>query len=147
MVKKKRAARRPANAAAGLRGIARERIDEMSGSVHWVTEGDIKEGKLDDFKELMAEMVERVRADEPDMLNYEWFLSEDGRHCQVYERYKSSAVAMAYLATYRRSYAERFLAAVTPTRMMVYGDPDDAVRGALSHSDPVYFSTIGGFIR
>ena len=119
----------------------------MSGSIHWVREGDIKEGKLDAFKELMAEMVDAARAYEPDMLNYEWFLSEDGRHCQVYERYKSSAVAMARLATYRRSYAERFLAAATPTRMIVYGDPDDAVRGALSDSEPAYFSMIGGFVR
>jgi len=119
----------------------------MSGSVHWVREGDIKEGKLDAFKELMAEMVETARGDAPDMLNYEWFLSDDGAHCQVYERYKSSAVAMAHLTTYRRSFAERFLEAVTPTRMFVYGDPDDAVRGALSDFEPVYFAMIGGFIR
>ena len=119
----------------------------MSGSVHWVVEGEIKEGKLEAFKELMAEMIEATRAEEPDTLNYEWFLSEDGSRCQVYKRYKSSASAMAHLATYRRSYAERFLATVTPMRTIVYGDPDDAVRGALSDSDPVYFSMIGGFIR
>ena len=119
----------------------------MSGAVHWVREGEIKEGQRDAFEALMAEMAEKARADEPEMLSLEWFLSEDGRHCQVHERYKSSAVAMAQLATYRRTYAERFLAAVSPTRMVVYGDLDEAVRGALSDSDPEYFSRIGGFSR
>ncbi|MDP2620140.1 MAG: antibiotic biosynthesis monooxygenase [Hyphomicrobiales bacterium] len=119
----------------------------MSGSVHWVREGDIKEGKLDAFKELMAEMVEAARAEEPDTLNYEWFLSDDGQRCQISERYKDSAAAMAHLASFGRRFAERFMAVLTPTRMVVFGDPDDAVRGALSGFDPAYYTLIGGFAR
>jgi len=119
----------------------------MSGSVHWVVEGDIKEGKRDAFEELMAEMVEATRAQEPEALNYEWYVGEDGPRFQIYERYKDSAAAMTHLGNFRRNFAERLMAVVTPTRVTVYGDPDESVRGALSDFDPHYFSMIGGFAR
>ena len=49
----------------------------MSGNVHWVLELNIKDGALDDFKALMGEMVTATKTNEPDAMNYEWFISED----------------------------------------------------------------------
>lgn len=36
---------------------------------------------------------------------------------------------------------------VTPTQMVVFGDPDDAGRGVLSRFAPAYFDFKGGFVR
>lgn len=119
----------------------------MSGSVHWVVEAEIKEGKLDAFKELMDEMVEATRAQEPEALTYEWYVGEDGQRCHLFERYKDSAAVMTHLGNFRRNFAERLMAVVTLTGVTVYGDPDESVRGALSDFDPHYFSMIGGFAR
>ena len=47
----------------------------MSGNVHWVLELNIKDGALDDFKALMGEMVTATKTNEPDAMNYEWFIS------------------------------------------------------------------------
>ncbi len=119
----------------------------MSGNVLWVLELDIKQGELDNFKALMNEMVDATRANEPDAMNYEWFISDDERSCHLYERYVDSAATMTHLGSFGQYFAERFLAAVTPTRLVVYGDPNDEVRAALSAFGAVHMAQIGGFAR
>jgi quinol monooxygenase YgiN len=44
----------------------------------------------------MNDMVESTKA-EPGALNYEWFISEDGTSCHIYERYADSAAAMVHM--------------------------------------------------
>ena len=43
----------------------------MADNIHWILELDINDGKSDDFKALMTEMVDATQADEPDALIYE----------------------------------------------------------------------------
>ena len=62
----------------------------------------IKSGQLDNFKELVEELV-RSTQNEPDTLPYEWFISEDNRICRVYERYPDSAATMARLGNLTKS--------------------------------------------
>ena len=119
----------------------------MSDNVHWLLELAIKEGQLDAFKALMQEMVEATQTNEPDTLNYEWFISEDGKTCHLYERYADSAATMTHLGSFGQKFAERFLAAVEPTRFVVYGNPNDEVRQALSGFGAVHMEQIGGFVR
>ena len=119
----------------------------MSDHVHWMLEVAIKPGELDNFKALMNEMVEATEANEPNTLNYEWFISEDGSNCHIYERYADSAATMTHLGSFGQNYAERFLAMVNPTRFVVYGNPNDEVRQALAGFGAVHMEQIGGFAR
>ena len=119
----------------------------MSDNVHWVLELEIKQGELDNFKALMNEMVEATRANEPGTMNYEWFIGADESSCHLYERYADSAATMTHLGSFGQNFAERFMAAVTPTRLVVYGDPNDEVRAALSAFGAVHMAQIGGFAR
>ena len=119
----------------------------MSGNVLWVLELDIKQGALDNFKALMNEMVDATRANEPGTMNYEWFIGDDGNTCHVYERCVDSAATMTHLGSFGQNFAERFLAAVAPTRLVVYGDPNDEVRAALSAFGAAHMTQIGGFAR
>ena len=119
----------------------------MSDNVHWVIELEIKQGELDNFKALMNEMVEATRANEPGTMNYEWFISDDESSCHLYERYADSAATMTHLGWFGQNFAERFMAAVAPTRLVVYGDPNDEVRAALSAFGAVHMAQIGGFAR
>jgi quinol monooxygenase YgiN len=118
----------------------------MSDEVHWVLEVNIKDGELDNFKAVMKDMVEATQ-NEPGASNYEWFISEDGNSCHIYERYADSAATMTHLGSFGQNFAERFLAAVEPTRFVVYGNPNDEVRGALAGFGAVHMSQIGGFAR
>ena len=83
----------------------------MSDTVSWVLEMAIKPGELDNFKALMEEMVEATQSTQPDTTIYEWFYSDDGSACHVYERYSDSAATMIHLQSFGENFAERFLGA------------------------------------
>ncbi len=117
----------------------------MSDAVHWLLALNIKEGELDNFKALMKEMVDVTQANEPGTLNYEWFVSDDGKTCHLYERFADSAATMTHLASFGQNFAERFLAAVEPVQFAVYGNPNDEVRAAVAGFGAVHMSKIGGF--
>ena len=119
----------------------------MSDNVYWMLEVAIKPGQLDNFKTLMMEMVEATQANEPNTLNYEWTISEDDQSCHIYERYADSAATLTHLKAFGEKFAQRFLAAVNPTRLVVYGNPNDQVKQGLSGFGGVFMTPIGGFAR
>ena len=119
----------------------------MSNVVHWVVEFDIKDGQLSNLKSVMNDMVEATKANEPDTKNYEWFVSDDGKRLHIYERYADSAAAVTHLKTFGEKFAARLLATADPTRIVVYGNPNDAARAALAGFGAGYMEQIGGFAR
>ena len=119
----------------------------MSETVSWVLEMAIKPGELDNFKALMDEMVEAAQSTQPDTTHYEWFYSEDGSACHLYERYTDSAATLIHLNSFGENFAERFLGAADPTRIVVYGDPNDEVRTILDGFGAVYMEQLGGYAR
>ncbi len=119
----------------------------MSDAIHWILELDIKEGAFEAFKDLMNEMVEATKANEPGALIYEWFVSDDARHCHIAERYADSDAVMTHLASFGEKFADRFLAILQPTRFVVYGNADSQVRQALAGFGAVHMEQIGGFAR
>jgi quinol monooxygenase YgiN len=118
----------------------------MDREVSWVLELAVKAGKLATFRALMEEMVTSTR-DEPGALVYQWFVSDDGTIVHIYERYASSDAVLTHLENFGAKFAERFLAAVDPTRFVVYGTPNDAAKAGLSGLGPTYLGPFGGFVR
>ena len=118
----------------------------MSENVYWVMAATVKDGKLEDFKALLRELVSEKRTSEPGTLNYEWTLSEDARTCHIYERFADSAAVLAHLAGFP-GFAERFMAVLAPTDFVVYGDPSAEVREALAPFGAVFMTPVGGFAR
>lgn len=119
----------------------------MSTPVSWNLRLSVIDGKLDDAKALMDEMVAATEADEPGALAYEWFLSEDGSTCHLYERYADSDATMVHMGNFTTKFMERFMGCFTPTSIVVYGEPSDAVRGVLDGFGAVYLGSWGGFAR
>jgi len=119
----------------------------MTDNVYWLLEVTIKPGEFDNFKALMKEMVEATQANEPDTLNYEWTITEDSQSCHIYERYADSAATMTHLGSFGAKFAERFMAAAEPTRIVVYGAPNNEVKEALSGFGAVFMEPFGGFAR
>ena len=118
----------------------------MSDTVSLNLQLAVREGQLNDARELMPEMVESTR-DEAGTLGYEWFLDAGGTVCHVQERYADSDAAMVHLGSFGAKFAERFLACFEPTALYVYGDPSDEVRAILDGFGAVYLGTFGGFSR
>ena len=119
----------------------------MTNHVYWLLELSIKDGHLDSFRSLMSEMTAATQNDEPGALNYEWWISEDNAACHIYERYVDSAATMVHLGNFGSKFAERLLSHVDPTRFTVYGNADDAVKGALADFGPVFMQPFGGFSK
>jgi quinol monooxygenase YgiN len=68
----------------------------MGDQISWHVELAVKPGQIENFQALTGEMVESTR-DEPGVLDYERFVSDDGKFVHVYERYADSAAAVAHL--------------------------------------------------
>ena len=118
----------------------------MNGHVAWMLELAVKPGELDNFKAVVNEMIESTRA-EPGTLMYEWSIDEDGGVLHGYERFSDSGAAVAHLSAFGEKFAQRFLAAVDPTRVSVYGTPSDDAKQALAAFGPAYLTPVGGFAR
>ena len=119
----------------------------MGNVVQWMLELDIKKGKFDAFEALMKEMVAATQSDEPGALCYEWFVSDDKKICHIYERYADSAAVMKHLGNFGSKFAERFLDALAPTRLTVYGNPSEEARGALAGLNAAFMGQTSGFSR
>ena len=119
----------------------------MTKHVYWILELSIKDGHLDQLKELMEEMSTATKQNEPHALNYEWWISEDGSACHIFERYENSAAVMVHLGNFGSKFMERFMSHVDPTGFKVYGDASDEVKAALTAFGPQYLTQLGGFTR
>ena len=115
--------------------------------VHWVYEVTIRDGQLQNLKDLVAEMVARTEAGEPETLAYEWVVSEDGTRGQAHERYATSEAALAHLATFNRDFAERLGTMVDFARFTIYGHASAALKQTIADSRPIYFADVAGFER
>ena len=119
----------------------------MSNNVSWLLELNVKPGKFEDFKTLMNEMVGATKQNEPKILNYEWYISDDNSTCHIYERYEDSAAVLAHLASFGKNFADRFLGCLEPVRFTVYGSPNQEVKDTVEGFAPVYMTQINGFAR
>jgi quinol monooxygenase YgiN len=116
----------------------------MGDQISWQVELAVKPGELENFRVLTSKMVESTR-DEPGVLIYERFISEDGKVVQVYERYADSAAAVAHLRTFEHKFGGRFLSMVDRKRFTVFGTPSDELRGMLDGFGVTYLGPFGGF--
>jgi quinol monooxygenase YgiN len=114
--------------------------------VSWLLELKLESGALNDWRELMQEMVAST-LDEPRTLDYEWSISEDGTICHVWERYADSDATMVHIRTFGDKFARRFTQLSTVTRLVVFGNPSDLVKEGLASFNPVYLRPLGGFSR
>ena len=118
----------------------------MDGRVSWVLEVAVNPGQIETFRALMSEMVASTR-NEPGALIYEWFIGDKGDTVHLYERYADSAAAITHLTTFGEQFAERFLAAATPTRFTVMGNPSPEATEVLNALGPTYLRPFGGFAK
>ena len=112
--------------------------------VSWQVELAVKPGELDNFRALTAEMVAFTRS-ETGVLDYERYVSDDGKIVHVYECYADSASAVAHLHAFGKTFGDRFAAMVERRQFNVYGTPSEELRRILDGFGARYLSPFGGF--
>ena len=75
-----------------------------SRHVAWMFELVVKPRGDADFRELMAEMAEATDRNEPGTLDYQWYVSDDGRRLHLFERYADADAAMIHIGTFGERY-------------------------------------------
>jgi quinol monooxygenase YgiN len=126
----------------------------MSDSVFFVVELEVKPGQIDQLQSVMEEMAAVTQADEPGTLNYEWFLTDDGSACYIFERYANPDAAVVHSRTFPPELSRRAMAFL-PTRLTAYGKLTGAIRrqridpllAAVPGISLVVVEPLGGFAR
>ena len=87
-----------------------------------------------------------MKAGEKGMLEYQWWVAEDGSRALLKETFDSSEALLQHFANVGPSLPE--LLAIAPfTRLEVFGDVSAEARAALDGFNAVYFSHVVGFTR
>lgn len=118
----------------------------MPNTISWMLKLNVREGQLDTARALMTEMVASTQ-NETGTLGYEWFLSANGKTCNLYERYTDNAAALVHAGNFGANFAERFMACFEPTSFCAYGEVSAELKGVLDGFGAAYFEWFGGFHR
>ncbi len=114
--------------------------------VSYIVEFSIQDGQVESFKEKAQHYAHEVKADEPNTLGYQWYLSEDGSKCLVHETFTDSDALLAHLAHVGPTLPD--LLEIAPiTRLEVLGDASQEARAALQDFAPSHFEGLTGFTR
>ena len=126
----------------------------MSENVFFIVELEVNPDRVDELRGVMEEMVRVTRADEPGTVNYEWFLSDDGMVCHIYERYVDAAAAVVHSRTFPPELFQRSQA-FPPVRLTAYGKLTEEIReqridpllAAVPGIALVVLEPLGGLVR
>jgi quinol monooxygenase YgiN len=106
----------------------------------------VRDGELDGFKQLAAEIMQLTRERDTKTLRYDWFLSDDGSECEVREAYLDADALLEHQQQIAEAKMKLFREFVAGHTMTFYGDASPALVGALQAMGTTYttFSFLQG---
>ncbi|MBG9995800.1 antibiotic biosynthesis monooxygenase [Pseudoalteromonas sp. NZS127_1] len=117
----------------------------MKNHVTWTVQGQIKEGKYDEFLLVMAQLIASAKS-EAGTLIYEWTVSEDKRSVHIYERYQDEDAAKTHLAGWAKS-GPLFLSVVDMDKVTVFSQLSEEFAQAFAGPSTVFMKPVGGFVK
>ena len=80
-----------------------------NNQIHVRAEFNIENGKIEEFKKLIQDMSRMVENNEPDTINYQFYLNRSETKCMVHETYTNSKIhLLTLLALHPKQYFQRF---------------------------------------
>lgn len=98
----------------------------MSKPIVIIDSSEIREGKLDDLKAAMKELVEFAMANEPKMIAYNVYLSEDGTRITVFQVHPDSASAEFHMKVAGSAFP-KFAEFIKMSGIDIYGRPSQGL--------------------
>jgi quinol monooxygenase YgiN len=116
--------------------------------IHFKAEFIINERKKEEYKKLIQEMSRMVETNEPDTINYEFYLNKDETKCIVHETYANSEAALAH----NNSVASQIILpkifdVAKINRFDVYGNPSEELQKLLASFGAQTYNLFAGFSR
>ncbi len=116
--------------------------------IHFRAEFTIEEGKTEEYKKLVQEMSRVVEANEPDTINYQFYLNRAETKCIVHETYANSEAVLAHNAgVASQTILPKIFSVSTISRFDVYGNPSEELQKVLTSFDPQTYNLFAGFSR
>jgi quinol monooxygenase YgiN len=91
----------------------------------------IRDGELDGFKRQVVEIVRQTKERDTKPLRYDWFLSDDGTECEVWEAYVDADALLEHQQHVAAAKMKLFQDFVDDHHMRFYGEVSPALAGAL----------------
>jgi quinol monooxygenase YgiN len=83
----------------------------------------VRDGQLEGFKRQAAEMMRQTREKDSGTLAYDWFLSRDGKECEVREAYVDPDALIDHAFHVRETRDVLFERFAYDHKMVFYGEP------------------------
>jgi quinol monooxygenase YgiN len=119
-----------------------------NNQIHIRAEFSIAEGKVEEYKQLIQEMTKLVKANEPDTIEYKFYLNIDGSKCSVHETYRNSKAAVNHNNSIAsQTILPKIFGTARLNRIDVYGNPDQELREVLASFNAQIYDLFTGFSR
>ena len=118
--------------------------------IHFRAEFTIEEGKIEEYKKLVQDMSRVVEANEPDTVNYQFYLNRSETKCIVNETYANSEAVLAHNdGVASRTILPKIFSLAKISRFDVHGNPNDELQKVLASSsfNPQTYNLFTGFTR
>jgi len=124
----------------------------MSTPIVFISHFKIKEGKLDEFKELSKNVSKFIEANKPGTTTFLQFTNEDGTELSIIHVFPDADAFDKHNEGVEERSSKAF-EVIVPTRREIYGLPSDHAMAILTPSDESGISLnqvprlVGGYIR
>ena len=116
--------------------------------IHIRVEFIIKEGKIDEFKKLVQDMSRMVESNEPDTIDYEFYLNSDETKCMVHETYANSEAALVHNNSIAsQTILPKVFSVAHLSRFDFYGKPSKELRELITSFNPQIYNLFTGYSR
>ena len=116
--------------------------------IHFRAEFTIEEGKIEEYKKLVQDMIRVVEANEPDIINYQFYLNRDETKCIVHETYTNSEAVLAHNnGVASQTILPKIFSVAKISRFDVYGNPSEKLQKVLTSFGAQTYNLFAGFSR
>ena len=125
-----------------------EGVNNASTKVIGLADLKVNKGySKDDVKAFMESFTKFVRATEPNTYDFGYFISADGKHVNLVEKYFDSADFVHHLNNFETSdYAKQFMTIFSLDRVLVVGNSSEALKAKVKGYGAELRENIGGWI-
>jgi hypothetical protein len=113
-----------------------------NNQIHVRAEFTIEKGKIEEFKKLILDMSRMVENNEPDTINYQFYLNRSETMCLVHETYTNSDSTVA-----SKTILPKIFNIAKINRLDVYGNPSEELKKVLTSFNSQTFNLFTGFSR
>ena len=103
----------------------------MSGPLIFVSHSKVKPGKLAEYQEHVTEAADLVESDEPRMIGFNSYASEDGTDVSTVQVHPDAESLDVHLKIFAEKLQAKAFDALDSSEVNVYGEPSESARQQL----------------